>query len=193
MRVISGIYKNKKLMSPEIEGTHPMGDREKLALFNMIGDEIKGATVLDAYCGSGALGIEAVSRGAREVLFVEDSHVAMRTANMNCMFLGIPEEQVAFYRGKVSAFYKKIIQGKGISIDYGMAMAAATFPREYDIIIADPPYDDFDRYDVADLTNALKDGGMLALSHPGEAPNFNGLTLETTRKYADAHISIYRK
>ena len=173
--------------------THPMGAREKLALFNMISEYLPGATVLDAYAGSGALGIEAISRGAREVLFIDSGHEALRTTAGNCMMLGIPEEKVAFYRGKVGAFYRKIIQGMGTAIDPRMAAAVETFPREFDIVFADPPYDDFDYEDIHRLTNTIKDGGILVLSHPDDAPEFPGLDLETTRQYARAHISIYRK
>ena len=92
MRIISGIYKNRNINSPEVNDTHPMGERERIALFNMIGTELKDATVLDAYAGSGALGIEAISRGARDVLFIDSSHAALRTTAENCMMLGIPEE-----------------------------------------------------------------------------------------------------
>ena len=193
MRIISGIYKNRNINSPEVNDTHPMGERERIALFNMIGTELKDATVLDAYAGSGALGIEAISRGAREVLFIDSSHAALRTTAENCMMLSIPEEKVAFYRGKVGAFYRKVIQGMGTATNPRMAAAIETFPREYDIVFADPPYDDLDYDDVCRLTKTIKDGGLLILSHPDDAPDFPGFTLEKTRQYARAHISIYRK
>ena len=170
-----------------------MGSREKIALFNMLNDYLPGAKVLDAYAGSGALGIEALSRGADEVLFVEEGHIAMRTIVMNCMSLGIEEEQVAFYRGAVSAFYEKFIQNKGVALDPRMAMAMETFPEEVDVIIADPPYDDFKVEDIENLTEYLADEGVLALSHPGEAPDLPGLTLEKSHQYAGATISIYAK
>ncbi len=170
-----------------------MGERERLALFNMIAGFLPGARVLDAYAGSGALGIEALSRGAAEVLFVEDNHVAMRTIVENCMSLGVPEEQVAFYRGSVSAFYKKVVQEQGTAIDPGMALAMMTFPDEVGVILADPPYDDFNSKEIDRLANYLSGGGVLALSHPGEAPELSGLTLEKSRSYAGATISIYRK
>lgn len=193
IRITSGIYKGRKIATPGGE-THPMGERERLALFNMIGEFLPGAEVLDAYSGSGALGIEAISRGAREVVFVDDSHVAMHTTNMNCYELGIPEEQVAFYRGSVSAFFKKFVQGNGIVIEPRMAAMLATFPKEVDIILADPPYDNFNPKEISRLAGGyLKDGGILVLSHPGEAPDLPGLTLEKSRKYANATISVFVK
>ena len=193
VKITSGIYKGRKIATPD-ERTHPMGERERIALFNILGDKVKGAKVMDAYSGSGALGIEALSRGADEVVFVDDSHVAMRTANQNCFMLQIPEEQAAFYRGSVSAFYKKFVKGQGIAIDPRMAMMLATFPKEVDIILADPPYDDFNPKEISRLANGyLKDGGTLILSHPDESPEFPGLEMASTHKYADAHISVYVK
>ena len=193
VKITSGEYKGRKIATPG-GGTHPMGKRERLALFNMIANRVPGAKVLDAYSGSGALGIEALSRGADEVVFVDESHVAMRTANQNCYELRIPEEKVAFYRGSISAFYTKFVQGQGISIDPVMAMMLATFPKKVDIILADPPYDDFKPKEVSRLANGyLKDDGVLVLSHPGEPPELPGLELQKTHKYAAAHLSVYVK
>ena len=171
-----------------------MGERERIALFNMLGEKVVGAKILDAYSGSGALGIEALSRGADEVVFVDNSHVAMRTTSQNCFLLQIPEEKAAFYRGSVSAFYKKFVQGQGMVIDPRMAMALATFPKEVDIILADPPYNDFNPKEISRLANGyLKDDGILVLSHPGEALELPGLRLVKTNQYAQAHISIYQR
>ena len=71
IRITSGSLRGRTIRSPRSSLTHPMGAREKLALFNMIGAELPGAVVLDAFAGSGALGIEALSRGAHLVTFIE--------------------------------------------------------------------------------------------------------------------------
>ena len=78
MQIISGIYKNKKILSPLDSRTHPMGSREKLALFNSLtsllpNNSFIGLSVLDVFAGTGALGLEALSRGAKNVIFVEKS------------------------------------------------------------------------------------------------------------------------
>lgn len=193
VKVISGKYKGYEIPTPGA-GTHPMGSREKNALFNMISGYLPEAEVLDAYAGSGALGIEAVSRGAREVVFVEHNPIAMHLINQTCMLMGIPEEQVAFYRGSVSAFHKKFVRGEGVMIHPIMAEILETFPKKVDIILADPPYDDFNGKEISRLANNyLKKGGILALSHPGEAPAFAGLELLSSTKHARAHISVYVK
>lgn len=191
LKITGGEFKGRKISTPGGE-THPMGERERIALFNMIMDYLPGAQVLDAYAGSGALGLEALSRGAKEVLFVEKSHTAMHTIVDNCMSLGLREEQIAFYRGAVGAFYKKIIQGQGMVLDPRAEMALSTFPEEFDVIFADPPYDDFNIKEVSRLANGcLKAEGVLVLSHPGEAPELPNLELVKTHQYARAHISIY--
>ena len=74
LRVTGGELKNKEIKSPEDKHTHPMGSRERLALMNIIGPEVKNAEILDAFSGTGAIGIEALSRGASHVIFVEKNH-----------------------------------------------------------------------------------------------------------------------
>ncbi len=65
--------------------------------------------------------------------------------------------------------------------------------QEFDLIIADPPYNDFNEENICHLIDYLKSGGILVLSHPNEAPEIAEMTLEKTRQYARAHISVYRK
>lgn len=146
-----------------------MGSREKLALFNMLTGKIEGATILDAFAGSGALGIEALSRGAAEVVFVEKNSKACEIIKKNLESLGI-DEGARILKSNVSE-----VTG------------------EYDVILADPPYDNFDSSEVECLTKLLKNGGILVLSHPEEAPELDGLTLSKTHQYAAAHLSIYFK
>ena len=71
IKITSGKFRGRVIKSPNSRLTHPMGAREKLALFNMINDFLPGAQVLDAFAGSGALGIEAISRGAKSAAFIE--------------------------------------------------------------------------------------------------------------------------
>jgi len=146
-----------------------MGSREKLALFNMLTGKIEGATVLDAFAGSGALGIEALSRGAAEVVFVERNSKACKIIKKNLESLGINEGA-------------RIIKS-----------SVSETTGEYDVILADPPYDNFDLPEVESLTKLLKSGGILVLSHPEEAPKLDSLTLSKTHQYAAAHLSIYFK
>ncbi|MBR6505796.1 16S rRNA (guanine(966)-N(2))-methyltransferase RsmD [Candidatus Saccharibacteria bacterium] len=167
-RISGGVFRGRKIKTPGA-GTHPMGERERLALFNMIADLLDSAMVLDAYAGSGALGIEALSRGAAKVVFVEKNRAAAGVISDNLSLLGASGEVVVYDAAK-----------------YESDLA-------FDLILADPPYDAFELDGVINLSRVLKDGGVLALSHPSEAPMVPGLQLEKSRTYAGATISIYRK
>ena len=172
MRIISGIYKGREIETPGDERTHPMGARERLALFNMLGPDFTGLLVLDAFAGSGAVGIEALSRGAAKVVFIEKDKKAARVIRGNLERLGIEKSQFLLVAGDVR------------TVETG---------EKYDVVVADPPYLEFSLNLVEDLGRFLKDEGILVLSHPGEAPEIAGLKLVKTRKYAQAHLSIYEK
>lgn len=168
VKITSGDLRGRSIQTPGGQ-THPMGERERLALFNMITGLLPGARVLDAFAGSGALGIEAISRGASNVVFVEKSPKAAAIIKQNLSDLGVSAQ---VFTGDVVNF---------------------TDEQKFDIVLADPPYDDFKVKNIVGLTERLKDGGILVLSHPESAPEIPGLELLKTRKYAAAHISVYVK
>jgi len=168
IRITSGILKGRSLHTPGGK-THPMGERERLALFNMINEHLPGAEIIDAFSGSGALGVEALSRGAKRVVFIEKDPQAVRTIRQNLAELKIDGEVLM---GNVLDFQDT---------------------KLYDLIIADPPYDKFEIKSVEHLTQFLKPGGLLVLSHPDKDVLIAGLKLLKTKKYAAARISIYSK
>ena len=170
IRITSGEFRGRSIKSPNSKLTHPMGSREKLALFNMISDYLPGASVLDAFAGSGALGIEALSRGAGSAVFVEKSNSVSRIIKENVSSLGLDD-------------YANIITGD---------VSSLKIDEKFDIIIADPPYDNFEPSKLKNLVALLKNTGIFVLSHPKEAPLIDGLELQKTRNYAVAQISVYR-
>lgn len=170
LRITSGKYRGRSIKSPPSAATHPMGSREKIALFNMISDFLPGAVVLDAFAGSGALGIEALSRGADRVVFVEKDPRAAKIIRDNLNELGIAS----------------------IGEVHTCSVTKFTPKEDFDIIIADPPYDRFEISDIGSLAGLVKESGVFVLSHPKEPPRIDGLSLLQTRKYAGARISIYR-
>lgn len=171
IKITSGKFRGRTIESPDSKATHPMGAREKLALFNMIADYLPGANVLDAYAGSGALGIEALSRGASYAIFVEKNPRVAQVIHKNLADLNLVE----------------------ISDVYVQDIEVFSPTEKFDVIIADPPYDSFEAREVDNLTNFLKKSGVLVLSHPGDAPRVKGLRLEKTHRYAAARISIYTR
>ena len=139
MRIISGKYKNKELKSPSSKTTHPMGERERLAIFNMLGD-IAGKTVLDLFAGTGALGLEALSRGASKATFVENNHKALAALKSNIA-----------------------------SIEHAKAVRQDAYKyvpdEKFDIIFVDPPYDNFDQ-SILEHKKYLKEDGVMVVSAP---------------------------
>lgn len=166
VRITSGIYRGRSILTPG-EGTHPMGERERLALFNKVMNKINGGDVLDAYAGSGALGIEALSRGASSVIFIEKNPKAARIIRENLKSLGVDAEVIT---GDASKFESD---------------------KTFDLILIDPPYDKFTAEALSSLSKLLKTDGIFVLSHPGEAPKIEDLSLIDSRKYAGATLSFY--
>ena len=166
--ITAGFLKGRRLMTPG-KGTHPMGARERIALFNMIGNDLRDFEVLDAYAGSGALGLEAISRGAASALFIEKNHRAADTIKTNIKTLEVD--------GVVEV----------------TSVANFESDIQFNLVFADPPYDKYNPDEVLNLTKFVAENGLLVLSHPGEAPEFPGLRLYKTGQYAGAHISIYQR
>ena len=167
IRIISGKFGGRLIDTPKTSKTHPMGDRERSAIFNRLRTEIAGKVILDAFAGSGAIGLEALSLGAESVDFLENNHKATKTIHDNIDKFKLGE------KGKI---IRKV-------------------QREYDIIFADPPYDDPQYAYIEELLKNLKHGGIFVLSHP-ETPapiDFRGLSLFSDKKYAAAHIKMYQK
>lgn len=173
LRVGSGKYRGRKLKSPDTTATHPMGAREKLALFNMV--NVEGAKVLDAYAGSGALGIEALSRGAEEVVFVESSVKVARTVRENLVMV---EAEGTVYAEKVEKFAER-----------------AEYQEYFDVIFADPPYDRVEVKELGKLVELMREDGVLALSSPAEMGEIKlpGLRISSTHTYARARVTVYGK
>lgn len=180
MRIISGQYKGQKIISPGSRETHPMGAREKLALFNMV--DVHDLTVLDAFAGSGALGFEALSRGAKSVVFVENSSRAIGAIKENLTGLGQHDSEI----GAKTETYKQKVRQFAVE---------KTGEMSFDIILADPPYQHIDLVEIEALTGLLKKDGTLVLSSPArtEAPDLQSTELVSSRIYAGARLSLYRK
>jgi 16S rRNA (guanine966-N2)-methyltransferase len=141
-RIISGSAGGRRLKVPP-SGVRPTGDRAREGLFNSLGTllDLEGATVLDLYAGSGALGLEALSRGAAAVTFVESSPRVLAVLEANVAAVGLPGARVL--RGSVPS------------------VVAGPPPAAYDLVLADPPYAT-PTEEVLEVLRALADGGWLA-------------------------------
>lgn len=172
LSVIAGSLKGRKLTSPRLATTHPMGAREKNALFNMV--DVRGELVLDAYAGSGALGIEALSRGALAVTFVENHRQAVLAIKQNLDNLNLSDADI--FAGRVADFVAKSTE-------------------VFDVIIADPPYDKIDLGEITELSSLLAPDGVMVLSSPARqpAPEIANLVAVSSHTYAEARITVFIK
>lgn len=172
IRIVSGLFRGTSILSPGVSSTHPMGAREKLALFNSISGHLQGAKVLDLYAGSGALGIESISRGAQSATFVEANSKVCQTIKQNIAKLQL-QSCTEVVCQKVADF---VVRTTDL----------------FDIILIDPPYDNFPT-DLSNMAKLLAPDGIVALSHPNNSEiEMPGLECFSTKKYAAARISLYR-
>ena len=179
IRVIAGKFGGRKIEAPDFSNsrTKPMGERIRNAMFNRIGGEIDGARVLDAFAGTGSVGLEALSRGAATVTFVERDKIAQKILSKNVSLLGV-EDSAEIVRTTVNNWLE------------------TSEPEFYDIILADPPYHDLQLSTVSRLFGLLKPNGLMVLSHSGrgEGPNLeNGIVVVDNRSYGNAILTSFRR
>ena len=177
MRIIAGAAKGRRLKAPKGPETRPMMDRAKEAIFSSLGATVTGAAVLDLYAGSGSLGLEALSRGARRAVFVEWRRAARRIIEHNIVTVDLGGEVVA---AKVEDFL-----GHGAG--------------SYDLAFVDPPYDlalPSVEAVLGQLVQWLADDATVVVhrrSGSGAIPGIPGLVLSDRRKYGDAEITRFKK
>jgi 16S rRNA (guanine(966)-N(2))-methyltransferase RsmD len=205
MRVIAGKYRSRRLHTLRGLALRPSSDRLRETLFNILGPLVEDAVFLDLFAGSGAVGIEALSRGARHSIFVESHPAGAALLQKNLRSLDIAIHENSRFGGKVSGgnmYRSKEFAGTAEILAREVLEAIerlADRGTRADLVFADPPYDDSDAYDsVLDL---LGDSDLLSRSalvvfehhHKRQLPAFSG-QLERTRmvKQGDAALSFYR-
>src|SRR6476646_10637700 len=171
MRIIAGANRGARIFAPKGEETRPTSDRVKEAAFNLIGP-VEAATVLDLFAGSGAMGLEALSRGAAAATFVESDRDACRTIDRNLEKLGLNGAAV-------------------LQRDVFQALAADH--RTYDLILCDPPYGfDQDARIAPYLARALAPDGLVVYETTSRRePALDGLRIRTSRTYGSARLTLF--
>ena len=178
MRIIAGEFRGHSLVAPKGRATRPTSDRVREALFSILGD-VEGLDVLDLYAGSGALGLEALSRGARHATFVEQGHAAAQAIRANVAALKVEE------RTRI------------VSTEARKALRALPRAR-IGLAFLDPPYASGDVGAVLDEleeAGALVDGAWIVLEHAAKSPPPPGTgrrELRFTRTYGDTALTFYR-
>jgi 16S rRNA (guanine966-N2)-methyltransferase len=175
VRIVAGSRKGARIFPPKGE-TRPTGDRVREAAFNLIGP-LDGSRVLDLYAGSGALGLEALSRGAESAVFVESDRDACRTIERN--------------------LEKLRLQGTVLCVDVLRALVAeAAAGRQYDLVLVDPPYRMFSTAQTplaAYLPTVLAEDGLLVVETDARTEPELPLVKRTSRRYGSARLTLFER
>jgi 16S rRNA (guanine966-N2)-methyltransferase len=176
MRIIAGKFGGRVFNTPHSHRTHPMSDRVKGALFNVLGD-LDGLMVLDAFAGSGALSLEAASRGAEQVLAIENERIAQKVIEENIAALEL-EDSVKLIRASANAWL------------------STNEDTSFNIVLCDPPYDNLQEPLLIRLASHVKVGGLIVFSLPPKASLMlpsDEFTPEVSKDYGDARLVFYRR
>lgn len=188
MRIVGGELRGRLLEAPRDERTRPMLEKTRGAVFNMLGADVEGARVLDAFAGTGSLGLEALSRGAAHATFVERDRVSLGCLERNVKNLGVADR---------SAIRREPIE----------AVAAGAGAAAFDLVLLDPPYRAIEEparrgptlalaRDLA--TRVLSPGGALVLHFPSGALDAAaleaaGAPVDRLREYGRNGVAILRR
>lgn len=180
MRVITGKYRGRVLKGPKHQGLRPTADRVKEALFNIIGPAIVDADFLDLFAGTGGIGIEALSRGARSVVFVDANGASIQLLKSNLHFVD-PEDRIRIIRSVADKALQRLAEEKA----------------GFDIIFLDPPFEagllDQTLKSIREL-DLLRADGILIAEHPRRLelePHFE--IAPQVRHYGDISLTIFKK
>ena len=166
-RIIAGAFGGRRLVLPADTRVRPTADRVREAWMSILADRISGARILDLFAGSGALGLEALSRGAAHATFVELSAEAVAAIHANAHALGV-SDQVTVRRGDALRFVQRLA------------------PMAFDLALADPPYTVPHAERLAAAFRARPFARVLAVEHPASLV----VSADATRRYGDIALSF---
>jgi 16S rRNA (guanine966-N2)-methyltransferase len=182
MRIVGGVYKSRLISMPKGVEIRPTQDRVREAIFNLLGD-MSGMRVLELFAGSGAIGIEAISRGAAFVTFVDNNFRCVEAVRSNLKSLQIADSRYGIIRANALSVISRLSKS----------------PEKYDILFLDPPYYEglakkclinIDSHDI------LSPNSTVIAEHFKKdilTTDLKSLVFEQERRYGDTVVSIYRK
>jgi 16S rRNA (guanine(966)-N(2))-methyltransferase RsmD len=183
MRIIAGLFRSRSLEAPPGLATRPTSDRLRETLFNILAPRVEGASWLDLYAGSGAIGIEALSRGAAHVTFVERAPSALKVLRGNLARLGVTSG-FSISPGSVGAYLKR----------------SQKPARAFDVVFLDPPYDAAEEYAAVlgllggAVAGLLAPGALVIAEHRSKESleeQYGNLARTRLLKQGDAALSFY--
>ena len=176
MRIISGINKGRQLKTPKWPGLRPTSDKLRETLFNIVAARVPESRILDVFAGSGAIGLEALSRGASRAVFIEQDNRAAELIAHNATLCGV-RDRCAIIRGAAERVLQQKIDGD-----------------PFDLVILDPPYAFTTVADVVDaVVRHLAPGGLVILEHAWrrDVPIITGLDAVRTVRSGDSALTLF--
>lgn len=167
MRIVAGRYGGRRLAVPNDPRVRPTADRVREAWMSILGEALDGARVLDLFAGSGALGLEALSRGAASVTFVELSPASLRALRQNIAALGV-DAMTTVHRGDALRYAERLA------------------PHSFDVAFADPPYTTGQAEQLVALFRRAPFARILSVEHPADL----ALPGDDTRRYGDTALTF---
>lgn len=181
MRIVAGIARGRRLEAPAGTGTRPTSDRIRESIFNILGQRFEGGAVLDLYAGSGAMGLEAISRGADRAVLVEKDRAAAAICEKNAAALGFGE-RVRVIRSDVASALRALA-GRG---------------ERFELVFLDPPYAEGPGPALESLARLelLAPGGRVVAEHGRRAPSadaYGTLVRTALREFGEPAVSFYER
>ena len=177
MRVITGIAKGKRLVTPDGKDVRPTPDKVKEGIFSALQFDIEGRRILDLFAGSGQLGIEALSRGAESAVLVDASPISVKIIRKNIENCGFDESAKVF------------------QLDYASYCAMSN--NTFDIVFLDPPYNEgLLMPAIKAVLPLMSDYGLIVCEHPPEVKleeSVGGFEIFKTYRYGKVNVTVYRK
>jgi len=167
VRIIAGEFKGRRLRTPAGDAVRPTADRVREAWFSILQRSIRGARVLDLFAGSGALGFEALSRGAASADFVELHRLALATLKANIKTLKV-DDRAAIHRADALRFAERL------------------HPDQYDVAFADPPYAGQEAARLVAMFRVNAFARIFSIEHPVNQP----IPGDDTRRYGDTAVTF---
>ena len=182
LRIVAGTARGRRLKIPSGEDVRPTLDRIRESLFNILGHDLPGCVVLDLFAGSGALGIEALSRGAEYALFIDNRQACTQAIQENLQQCRLMEKA-------------KVLK---VDIPSGFPAVKRTLPRQFDLVCLDPPYRQWEKQGLLeqlDQFSLLKKDARIVFEHFYK-DDFQavpqGFQMEDQRRYGDVVLSFFR-
>jgi 16S rRNA (guanine966-N2)-methyltransferase len=182
VRIIAGISRGRRVTVPGVPGVRPTLSRIREPLFTMLGEDLVEGDVLDLFAGSGALGIEALSRGARHAVFVDENPLCLRAIRENLERCGF-QSQTEVLRGRLPSAFR--IVGRAL-------------PRKADIVLLDPPYGGVKKASMLESMHRfslLKENARIVFEHFHKDVFTTipaGFFVEKQRRYGDTSLTFFR-